>query len=80
MQHANNKLVSVNLIETPDTSASILVAIPSPIRQRKPIQAACSFSCSKASSINFVPKMKNIPKTIHLLNGTKKLYNLFVPR
>lgn len=80
IEHANNRFVPVSFRVAPETSASILVATPSPTRHLNPIHAASSFCCPKASVMNFNPKIKKMAKTIHLLYGTRSLYKPCVPR
>lgn len=65
----NIRGVSVKFKPAPETSASMLVAIPRLIRHLKSIQQISFFSPSKAPKINFMPKIMNMPNTIHLLYG-----------
>ena len=69
IEHEISKDVSVKLRLTPDTRASILVAIPSIIAFFVEIHSGFSFGV-KASNINFSPRIKNIAKTIHSANGS----------
>ena len=55
--------VSDNFRLTPAAKASILVAIPIEIRHFSPMQQIVSSFCSKASFINFTPRIKNIINT-----------------
>ena len=61
--------VSVKFRLIPETSASILVAMPSIIALFVDIHSGFSFGV-KASNINFKPRIKNIVKTIHSANGS----------
>ena len=79
IRHANSKLVWVNLIDAPETRASILVATPKLIRHFISIPFTGTFSGAKDSNINFRPRIRNIPKTIHFEKGIMYLYKVSVP-
>lgn len=63
----SNNDVCVKRIDAPDTNASILVANPKPKRHLSPIHCTSSSFGWKDSTINFNPKIRKMPKTIHLL-------------
>lgn len=71
--------VEVNLSEIPAPNASILVKIPNKINHFKlHLYLLALSSPPKASSITFIPKNKNMPKTIGLESGAIYLYTKFV--
>ena len=89
LQNPNNELTKViipikiaeNQIFTcekqrdiPAPNASILVAIANINKQLMEIQQIVFSFSSKASLINFIPKTKNIKKTIQLFINSKYLY------
>ena len=56
------RLVCVSFIVAPETSASILVAIPKLIKHFKPMHCISSCFCWNDSRINFAPSIKEYSK------------------
>ena len=69
IKHDIKRGVSLKLRLTPETRASMLVAKPSIIALLVVIHSGFSFG-TKASKINFKPRIKKIVKTIHSANGS----------
>ena len=79
IRQARTMFVWVNLIVAPDTRASILVATPRLMRHFISRHFTGAFSVLNDSNINFKPRIRNIPKTIHFEKGRIYLYKVSVP-